>query len=117
MCLFVFSSLAVLLIAGQGCAGSSQPSTFGQYEQKSARESNRVVHIHGLAINPENNLLYAATHGGLFAIQSDGTAVRVGSGYQDTMGFTIVGPDQFLASIILIRGITSRRSGRDYSGL
>ena len=41
--------------------------------------------------------MYVATHTGLFTIE-DGTARRVGDRYHDLMGFTIAGPDDFLAS-------------------
>jgi hypothetical protein len=56
-----------------------------------------VVHVHGLGINPRDGALYAATHTGLFVIR-DGRAARVGARWQDTMGFTVVGPDHFLGS-------------------
>jgi hypothetical protein len=56
-------------------------------------------HVHGLGINPADGELYIATHFGVFRSPagSDG-AERVGDGLQDTMGFTVVGPDRFLAS-------------------
>ena len=57
-----------------------------------------VVHVHGLGVNPADGALYAATHTGLFRVDRDGTADRVADRYQDTMGFTVVGPDRFLAS-------------------
>ena len=57
-----------------------------------------LAHVHGLGINPADGDLYAATHFGLFRIPADGKAERVGDGVQDTMGFTVVGPDHFLAS-------------------
>jgi hypothetical protein len=56
-----------------------------------------VVHVHGLGINPANGDLYAATHMGVFHID-DGKATRIANRYQDTMGFTVVGPDHFIAS-------------------
>ena len=56
-----------------------------------------LVHVHGLAVNPADSVLYAATHTGLFRVEN-GTASRVGDRYQDTMGFTIAGPDLFLGS-------------------
>jgi hypothetical protein len=57
----------------------------------------RVVHIHGLGINPRDGARYAATHSGLFFIR-EGAASRVADRDQDTMGFTVVGPDHFLGS-------------------
>jgi len=57
-----------------------------------------LTHIHGLGINPADGTLYVATHDGLYQLPADGQARLVGTGRQDTMGFTIAGPNQFLAS-------------------
>lgn len=57
-----------------------------------------LSHIHGLAVNPSDQRLYVATHEGLFRLDEQGSVDRVGDGYQDTMGFTVAGPDHFLAS-------------------
>lgn len=57
-----------------------------------------VVHVHGLGIDPGDGTLYAATHNGLFEIPESGRATRIGDRYQDTMGFTVIGPRHFLAS-------------------
>ena len=57
-----------------------------------------VVHVHGLGVNPRDDDLYAATHGGVFRISDDGRATRIANRHQDTMGFTVVGPDHCLAS-------------------
>jgi hypothetical protein len=57
------------------------------------------VHVHGLGVNPGDSSLYIATHTGLFRMaQGSEEAERVGDGYQDTMGFTVVGADHFLGS-------------------
>lgn len=57
-----------------------------------------VVHVHGLGVNPADGALYAATHTGLFRLDDDGRVERIADRHQDTMGFTIAGPDRFLAS-------------------
>jgi hypothetical protein len=57
-----------------------------------------LVHVHGLGINPGDGQLYAASHSGLFRIESKNEAVRIAQRYQDTMGFTVAGPNRFLAS-------------------
>ena len=57
-----------------------------------------MVHIHGLGINPTDGSLYAATHYGLFRVTADEEPQLVGELVQDFMGFTVVGPDHFLAS-------------------
>ena len=57
-----------------------------------------VAHIHGLGIDPSDDALLAATHFGVFRIPERGEPTRIADRFQDTMGFTVVGPDHFLAS-------------------
>jgi photosystem II stability/assembly factor-like uncharacterized protein len=58
-----------------------------------------VVHVHGLGRNPADGALMIATHTGLFRMGNDDrSAERVAGRFQDTMGFTVVGPDHFLGS-------------------
>jgi len=58
-----------------------------------------VSHVHGLGINPADGALIVATHNGSFRIPHDGDeAERIGDSLQDTMGFTVAGPDHFLGS-------------------
>jgi hypothetical protein len=84
----------LLLVAavGAGC-GPNGPTPASQ----PVAEDPGVVHVHGLGVNPRDGALVAATHTGLFVI-GDGTATRVTDRLQDTMGFTVVGPDHFLGS-------------------
>jgi photosystem II stability/assembly factor-like uncharacterized protein len=57
------------------------------------------VHVHGLGVNPADDSLFIATHTGLFSSpEGADSAERVDEQFQDTMGFTVVGPDHFLAS-------------------
>jgi hypothetical protein len=57
------------------------------------------VHVHGLGVDPADNALFIATHTGLYRVEEgERKAERVGDRYQDTMGFTIVGPNRFLGS-------------------
>lgn len=57
------------------------------------------VHVHGLGINPADGALFIATHTGTYRLSPEAQkAQRVGEGRQDTMGFTIVGPNRFLGS-------------------
>jgi len=57
------------------------------------------IHVHGLGINPDDGSLFIATHTGLFRVGKDERkATRVADRYQDTMGFTVVGPNRFLGS-------------------
>jgi hypothetical protein len=56
-----------------------------------------MEHIHGLGIDPADGMLYAGSHYGLFRVPDEGAATRV-SPIQDFMGFTVAGPNRFLAS-------------------
>ncbi len=94
--ILVGSILLTVTLLLSGCGGSS--ATTRQASENTGVGEPGVVHVHGLGINPKDGLLYAATHTGLFRITGYGTAERVGDRYQDTMGFTIVGPDHFLGS-------------------
>jgi hypothetical protein len=58
-----------------------------------------ISHVHGLGINPADGALIVATHFDSFRVPPDGDeAVRIGDSFQDTMGFTVAGPDHFLGS-------------------
>jgi photosystem II stability/assembly factor-like uncharacterized protein len=50
-------------------------------------------------VNPKDGALFIATHTGLFrAAKGEQRSTRVADRYQDTMGFTVAGPDRFLGS-------------------
>lgn len=63
-----------------------------------ASDDPGVLHVHALGVNPADGLLYVATHTGLFRLGEDGGLSRIADRFQDTMGFTVVGPDRFYAS-------------------
>jgi photosystem II stability/assembly factor-like uncharacterized protein len=57
------------------------------------------VHVHGLGVNPANGSLMIATHTGLWQVRrGERSPSPVTDLAQDTMGFTVVGPDHFLGS-------------------
>lgn len=57
------------------------------------------VHVHALGVNPADEALFIATHTGLYRVsREDERAQRVSDRHQDTMGFTVVGPNRFLGS-------------------
>lgn len=57
------------------------------------------IHVHGLGINPADKALFIATHTGTYRVAPNAEqATRVGGSRQDTMGFTVVGPNRFLGS-------------------
>jgi hypothetical protein len=76
-------------------SGGERPLTFADLP----RPDPGPVHVHGLGVNPEDGTLFIATHTGLYQVaQGEQKATRVGDSFQDTMGFTVVGPDRFLGS-------------------
>jgi hypothetical protein len=65
-----------------------------------APEEAAPIHVHALGVNPADGTLFIATHTGLYRVAKDSRkADHVGvDRYQDTMGFTIAGPNHFLGS-------------------
>lgn len=57
-----------------------------------------MAHVHGLGVNAADRRLYIATHHGVYRLGSKDRAERVSPAYQDTMAFTVAGPNRFLAS-------------------
>lgn len=84
-------ALVIAVIAGCGEAEEDHPAA--------PSTDPGVVHVHGLGRNPADGALMIATHTGLFRVGSDNASPkRVAGLYQDTMGFTVIGPDHFLGS-------------------
>lgn len=59
-----------------------------------------LEHVHGLGVDPADGSLHAGSHHGLFRVDEDSGTVSgpLGDRVQDFMGFTVAGPDHFLAS-------------------
>ena len=93
-----------LLTLVAGCGGDDDDSTDSAQAPDASSTGPKVedpgpIHVHGLGVNPKDGALFVATHTGLFrAPEGEATAKRVADRYQDTMGFTVVGPDRFLGS-------------------
>lgn len=67
-------------------------------EQEGSVAGGGLEHVHGLGVDREAGVLYAGSHFGLFRLPEQGDGVRVADRVQDFMGFTVAGPDHFLAS-------------------
>jgi hypothetical protein len=92
---------AVLGVVGVAAAGALLWQTRGGEERFSgvSGADPGPVHVHGLGVNPADGALFIATHTGLYRVErGERRAKRVGDRYQDTMGFTIIGPNRFLGS-------------------
>ena len=94
------TALVGLLVSGvviAGCGDDSQV-TFAPPSGSGAGDEG-PQHVHGLGVNPRDDALMIATHSGLFRVAAGSDAAeRVSDRRQDTMGFTVVGPDSFLGS-------------------
>jgi photosystem II stability/assembly factor-like uncharacterized protein len=91
-----FVGLLVVAVAAVAIAGGGDgdETTAGG---TAAPES--IADVHGLGVNPADKALYIATHSGLFrSAPGESTATRVDAPEQDLMGFSIAGPDHFVAS-------------------
>jgi hypothetical protein len=89
--------LALALGVVAACGGAEQASS--PPPPAAAEDDPGFGHVHGLGVNPADGMLYAATHYGVWRIPPDGgDPIRIAGRYQDTMGFTVAGPDRFLAS-------------------
>lgn len=89
------ATLAAVLMLAVGCGTDNEEASGG----RTVIEDPGPVHVHGLGVNPRDGALMIATHTGLFRAKAgQPRAVRVGDRFQDTMGFTVVGPDRFLGS-------------------
>lgn len=85
------ATLGVLLA---GCAATGTPQVD---DSATVGLQSRMGHIHGVGMNPADERVYVATHHGLYVLDDEGASV-VGESRADIMGFTVVGPDVFLAS-------------------
>jgi hypothetical protein len=113
--------LAAIVLAGCGKDEQSADPVVGA---PSAARDPGPIHVHGLGVNPKDGALFIATHTGLFRAPPDELkAKRVANRFQDTMGFTVVGPDHFLGSghpdlreklPPFLGLIESRSAGRDW---
>jgi hypothetical protein len=95
---FLSTLLAVGLVFVTSACGSGPGAGDGAVStQPPDGVTVRLGHIHGLGVNPADNALFVASHLGVYRV-SDGQARRVANRYQDTMAFTVIGADKFLAS-------------------
>lgn len=99
----VVATMAVLA----GCSDAAPIGTGGRANDGGLTDPG-LGHVHGVGLNPADGHVYAATHFGVFGIPVPGSTgstasasdavVRVADRWQDTMGFTVAGPDEFFGS-------------------
>lgn len=92
-------ALAAIALVAPGCGGGGDDSTPNAGADDPVIEDPGPVHVHGLGVDPRDGALFIATHTGLFrAPDGKRRAKRVAGRYQDTMAFTVTGPNRFLGS-------------------
>lgn len=91
----VLVAAAVVLLLMVGVIGYL---AFRSGEGSSSGGNVQLEHVHGLDIDPADGTLYAGTHHGLIRLPEDGDPTLVADRVQDFMGFTVAGPQHFLAS-------------------
>ena len=85
------AAIVVGLVAWRAAGGSGDAT--------SSSADPGPVHVHALGVNPADDALFIATHTGLYRVAADDEqARRLSDRHQDTMGFTVIGPDRFLGS-------------------
>jgi hypothetical protein len=91
LALLLALAFAISLVGGDGSTTSKPPVP--------ASADPGPIHVHGLGVDPADGALFIATHTGTWRVSSDETkAKRVSGSFQDTMGFTVAGPNFFLGS-------------------
>ena len=97
----VLGALCLLALLVASC-GDEDPAPEADRPSNGATTTSEdpgPVHIHGLGINPADGSLFVATHTGLFRVpDGEEKPRRVAGRFQDTMGFTVIGPNDFLGS-------------------
>jgi hypothetical protein len=88
------AAAGALVLAGCG----ADTAAGGEGEAHASGEEVTLEHVHGLGVDPADDTLYAGTHHGLVRISGDGELTRIADRVQDFMGFTVVGPEHYLAS-------------------
>ncbi len=94
------TAVAIGLLMVAGCGGGDEESAPEQFTGVPLEvQDPGPVHVHGLGFDIKQDILYIATHTGMFELLPDAEkARRIGDSYQDTMGFTLVSPELFLGS-------------------
>jgi photosystem II stability/assembly factor-like uncharacterized protein len=93
--LLSFAVSAVVVALAAGCSSPEpEPTAATPSAEAGVLPSG---HVHGVAIDPGDGALLLATHEGLFEVGADGAPTPTGP-VIDLMGFTVVGPDHYLAS-------------------
>ncbi|MGY2077804.1 MULTISPECIES: F510_1955 family glycosylhydrolase [unclassified Blastococcus] len=85
---------AALLTLLTGCAPTGTPAAPAPGDITGTLPA---AHVHAVAVDPGDGALLLATHEGLVTVGDDGRPAAVGP-VIDLMGFTVAGPDHYLAS-------------------
>lgn len=79
-------------------AGLSLVLLLREHPNRATPIATGTGHIHGIGIDPADGAVYFGAHFGVFKVSETGEVVPVGRIRNDTMAFTVVGTNHFLAS-------------------
>lgn len=90
-------ALAIATLAGCATLGSEDSTESERNAAGVPVVPAEAGHVHGMAVNPSDGLLYLGTHGGTLVVDGD-AITRVGDSTIDLMGFAVAGADHFYSS-------------------
>jgi hypothetical protein len=97
--LLVGGLLVAAAVLALGRDDADAPSAGGASDGPLATPDPGPIHVHGLGVDPADGALLIATHSGTYrAAAGEEQALRIGDSRQDTMGFTVAGPNHLLGS-------------------
>jgi hypothetical protein len=88
----------VLFVVGLLLMREATKAGEGGEAARDPKSAAGLSHIHGIGVNPADGRVYVGSHRGVFQVLKQQPAVLVSDQAQDFMGFTVVGPNHFLAS-------------------
>lgn len=93
----ILGTLAAVVLVGCGQATTVERGDELPGSDIEASALPGLAHVHGLGVNPADGDLMIATHFGLWRLRGS-EPERVGDSAHDFMGFSVLGPDRFVAS-------------------
>ena len=93
--LLTTAATAVVVALAAGCSSPESERTAAAPSAEAGVLPS--AHVHAVAIDPGDGALLLATHEGLIEVGADGALTPTGP-VIDLMGFSVVGPDNYLAS-------------------
>ncbi len=115
--LWVIAQFAVIAVVMIGLIVLVTYTHVSNREPSPSEIPTALRNVHSLGVNAEDGALYAATTFGFLRVESRELALRLSSSFQNSTGFIVIGPDEFLASGLGVPRITSSGMAPREAGL